>query len=160
MKKYILLISILTFTGCGTIEKYNSLPSSERYGFLKAEATSFLEGNKGLIKQSLIFAGLEIMDRTTSQEERKSISDQMYATSVAFNSLATGKVITTDQIEATLKSFSPDSDSTGYNQYISEATAIWSGIFGKLEISDNQKLVIDYLILFSEAAQEVAATYK
>lgn len=158
--KHVLIPILLLLTSCATVEKYNSLTPAERTVFLKDEAVDFLKSHKGAIKTAIVLAGLEAMDRATSPEDRKEISNQMYAASVAFNSLATGKIVSTIEINDVLRSFSKGTTSQGYTKWVVQVGQIWPTVFNNLKLSDNNQLAVEYLILLSEAAQEVATAYK
>lgn len=156
MKKLSAILILLIFTGCATTTQFASLTPDQRIDFLKNQAVTFLENNKDNIRSALLIIGNEAIHRAVNDADRKEIANQMYSAATAFNSLATGKTVTTDQIDVTLKSFSQGTGSQAYASWISEATLIWGGIFDSLKLSQNQQLVIDYLLIFSSVAQEVA----
>lgn len=129
------------------------------YDNVKEQAVSWLEKNKDSVREALKIAGRKAMEYGVSPDERKEIANQMWAASTAFNSLATGKDVTAEQVRQTLIQFSAGTKSIQYKNFISEATVTWSFIYKNLNLSAKQNLVVDYLIIFSEVAQDVASSY-
>lgn len=157
----IVIFTLVTLlTGCGTIEKYNALPPDQRSDFLKTEAVNFLKNNRDTFKSAIVLAGMETLERAVNDEERKTISDQLWAVSSGFNTLASGKLVTADQIDGAIKSFSPGFQTPSWLKFTNQFQLVWQLVFPKLKLSDNQELVVSYLIMLSEAAQEVAGSYK
>ena len=158
----ILLVSLVLagFSGCSTYNEYKQLPPDQRQAFLKDKAIEFLSDDsvQKSIENSIVLAGIETLQRATSDDERTEICKQMYATAVAFNSLATGKILTADEIKKTVQSFSPNAGA-GYATYIAQLSIIWDGIEAKLKIGQTPQLIIDYAVLFGRAAQRSAATF-
>lgn len=84
----------------------------------------------------------------------------MWTVSTAFYSLATGNVVTKEQLDATIASFTKGNKAPGFTKFIAQASVLWASIFPKLKLTNEVQLGLDYLNIFASAAQEVAATYK
>lgn len=161
MKKILLsIILAVQFTGCASYQAYKALPPEERAAFVKAEAVTWLKNNKSNVKTAIINVGLLALKNGTSDADRTIIANQMWSAAVAFRSLATGTIVSGDDIATTLKQFGRKSGSQTYDNYISDVSLLWSGIFSHLQMSENSQLAIDYLLIFAEAAEEVAAQNK
>lgn len=154
MKKFLILVSTIAImcAGCGTFPE-----TSKELG---DKVISWLEDNKPLVKEALVLAGLEIIDRAVKPEDKKAIANQMWAISTAYYSLANGEIVTQQKFDETISSFTSGSVSPGFSKYASQASVLWSSIYPKLKSSGATKLATEYLILFAQAAQQVAASYK
>lgn len=126
----------------------------------KEKTIEWLQDNKPLVKRGIILIGSEAMSRATGDAERKEISNQMWAVSTAFYSMATGEIVTKTKFDSTIAAFGKGGKSPSYTKYMAEVSIIWTSIFPRLNFTQGSQLAIDYLLIFAEAAQEVAATYK
>lgn len=154
MKKLGSLVTMIVIlcAGCSTLP--------ENSAELQKTVIKWLEENKSLVKQSLVIAGIEIMNRAVSGDDRKAIANQMWALSTAYHSLASGEIVTQQKFDETVNSFTKGTGSSAVAKYSAQASILWASIFPKLKTAGAAKLATDYLVIFAEAAQQVAATYK
>jgi hypothetical protein len=89
---------------------------------------------------------------------------QMYSAAKAFNTLATGDAITPQSIKNVATSFKieqlEDVDfGKDYSHFIDQANLVWAMFFPQLEQVDQIKLWKTWVLILSQAAEEVAKEY-
>lgn len=152
MKNFIisLLLGLSIFTqGCATTESGQSPVD---------KAVEFIDSHRDWLKAGLVALGKNLLNKQTDEYSRKQIANQMWSLSIAFNSLATGETVTKERFGSAITSFSGASSAPGYTQYLSDASVIWGIIYPSLKTLNEPNKWKEYLVLASEAAQEVAAS--
>lgn len=124
-------------------------------------AVAFLEkdSTKQDFKNTLVFAGAQIMDWSLTPEDKQAIGSQLWSWSVIFNSMQTGEFVTSDQLGASMKASAVNANSASVTKIVDAVQYGWSLIENKIKISGKVTLGMEYLTILSQAAQEVGAKF-
>jgi hypothetical protein len=159
--------AIFMMTACSTIAPNTSdLPSTatsaEKAAAIQKDIVLHLSdsGFQAGVKNALVIAGRQALQRATSDSDRTEIANQMWAASSAFNSLASGNAVTAEQVDATAKSFAAGLDVKKYGDFLNAANLAWSLVYPKLKQADSSDLWRTWLIILADAAGQVAQSYK
>jgi hypothetical protein len=153
----------VTLVACvGLTPNFSALPATatpaEKQKALAADAYAKLADpsvQKG-VRNTLVFAGNLALQKAVSDEDRTAIKNQMYAWATAFETLATGKVVTASEIDAAAHSFNTDFSVTKYADFLNAANGAWQLFYPQLKIAGDAELTRQWLLVLSGAAREVA----
>lgn len=152
------VICHLSFLGCSTTKDMAPMTSQEKESYAMDKASEWLsdEGNQNTVKQSLIVVGIQLLRNAASDQDRQTISNYMWASSVMFQSLATGQEITPENLQNNLNSFLQPSKSAQIAQYTAAINLAWQFVYTNLKVIKDPSLVKTWLLIFAAAGEEVA----
>lgn len=110
--------------------------------------------NQKNVHDGLVITGKLLLSKYGG-DDRQTIANQMYTAANAFNSLASGDLITVEQVNATVKTFLEGEDPSKYSEFTDEANLVWQIIYSKLQIVKDPSLIKAWLVLLADAAQKV-----
>lgn len=132
------------------------------------DCQEWLESHQAAIEGSLVIGG-DLALNSLPPEERESVVAEMWAASIAFDTLATGKNVTVEQLNETMAVFAPRFNTKKLAPYRHVVVDAWGMVSVKLgamfkskvpeTVQKATKLAVSYALLFSRAAQRVAARH-
>lgn len=160
--KRLLLCLVLAFTSCTTVDQYNHTPDAEKAAFVKQQVLDYLADpvTQDNFKRILTVGGTYAMDQAVSGTEREEIANCMWTAAVAFRSLATGALVSGQQLDSTLHAFNPNVKSVNYVKFINEENLAWQLIYSKLKVLNDPSLTKQYLLILADVAETVGGLYK
>ena len=153
----------LGLVGCVSLTPtYSALPPSatpaQKTAALAADAKAKLSDPNVQTgaRNALAFAGKLALQKAVDPADRTEIQNQLYSWATAFETLATGKVVTAAEVDDAAHSFNTGFSASKYGDFLSAANGVWQLFYPQLKLAGDAELTRQWLLVLSGAARDAA----